>query len=264
MQIAEYYQVMQHVKTVGETDYYAAIDLRTDSPIMLRVIDTSKQGAVGIGLEHLAADKLKRKMENEAKILSQIQGVLTVLDVGFDAPYYYHVYPPFEFVNLQMHGKISPDALRLIALEAAQTLHNLHVMGIVHCDVSAENILLIDNHVRLIEFTIANHEQSEGVAPGNPPYMSPESITGAPPAPARDVWGLGVTLYYALSGALPFGDIELPREVGAPRLFKKIMTESPPPLADETWQLIISAMLEKDPKNRITLPALIQRIEAIS
>lgn len=262
------YYITDLMHDLGETQYYAAIDAEADTPITLRVIDTSRQGAVGIGLEHLAADKLRRKMENEAKLLDKLDhpGLLKPLDVGFDPPYYYHVYAPFKFVNLRMRGRMSLDELRPIAVDAAKTLHYLHELNVVHCDVSAETLLLVDHQVKLIEFTIANHDQFESVAPGNPPYMSPEAVMGAPLAPARDAWGLGVTLYYVLSGELPFGDIELPREVGAPRLFQKIMTQSPPPLTDvpDAWIALIDDLLEKDPAKRLTLPVLIQRLEAMT
>lgn len=268
-QIANRYQISQHLHRLGETDYYAANDTMTQTPVTLRVIDTSEVGAVGIGLEDFAPDKLRRKMDNEQRLLEQLKdpGLLTILAVGFDDPLYYHVYPAFVFHNLQMHiqqhGRVQ-NAVAYIR-QAAQTLENLHQNRIIHCDISAETLLLLNERVKIVEFTIANHDPVDGMAPGDPPYMSPEAITGTKPAPPRDIWALGVTLYYALSGKLPFGELELPREVGAPRLFQKIMQDTPPPLTDDIAPPHISAlidgMLAKDPTQRPTIAAIIAELD---
>ena len=88
-----------------EVTYYAAHDRVTDQPVIARVIDTSQAGMVGTGLEHLSADKLRRKMENEVKLLSTLHhaGLLDLLDHGFDSPYYYHIYPSSSFCTLLFH-----------------------------------------------------------------------------------------------------------------------------------------------------------------
>lgn len=211
------YQLLDHLQRVGEADYYAAIDKYDDLSVTIRTIDASEVGAVGAGLEHLAADKLRRKIENEAKLLGQLNmtGLLRLLDHGFDTPIAYYVYPSFEFDNIALmvkrEGRLPvPEAVEYIR-QAAEMLSALHERGIIHCDVSAETLLVIDGQVQVAEFSIANHEKQDGAAPGDPPYMSPEAIRGENPAPVRDIWALGVTLYYALAGVLPFGGRTEPR-----------------------------------------------------
>ncbi len=262
--IAGRYQITGLMQRLGETDYYAALDNRTSRPVTLRIINTAEQGAVGAGLEHLAADKLRRKMEHETRLLHRLHhpGLLTLLDWGFDAPLYYHVYPAFAFHNLAQalarYGRMPHGQVVTVARQAAATLAGLHESGIVHCDISAQTLLLLDGQVRIIEFSIANHAAPEHVAPGDPPYMSPEAVTGAKPAPARDVWALGVTLYYALVGELPFGAVEAPRQEGVLRLFHRILHEEPPPVpalvpdVPPAFADLIMRMLQKDPAQRPT------------
>ncbi len=255
------------MKYVSEANYYEASDLSTGEPVTVRSIDVSTLGAVGIGLEHLAADKLRRKVENEQKIVGKLRelrhpGLFHILDSGFDDPIYYHVYPPFVFENLQSRieqGLERKPALNFM-LETAQTLAFLHENGIVHCDVSAENLVLVENHVKIIEFSIANFEPAEG-SPGNPFYMSPEAIMGSTPEPARDVWALAVTMTYALTGQLPFGSFETALPQGVPLLFQSIF-QDPPRLetSPELAQLLLQ-MLEKDAAKRIPMRDVISALE---
>jgi len=257
--LANRYQLNKHMQHVSEADYYAATDIVTTQPITVRTIDISTLGAVGIGLEHLAKDKLRRKVENEVKIVEQLRqlshpNLLEILADGFEDPIYYHIYPPFQFENLQariVQALPMLEALTYLS-QAADVLAFLHQNGIVHCDISADNLVLIENKIKVIEFSIANFQPAEG-SPGNPFYMSPESITGSAPKPARDVWALGVTLAYALTGELPFGSVDMPMPDGVPLLFQSILS-APPSLKTQhlpqQLNLLIDQMLEKDPDKR--------------
>jgi eukaryotic-like serine/threonine-protein kinase len=257
--LANRYQLNRHMQHVSEADYYAATDIITSQPVTVRTIDISTLGAVGIGLEHVAKDKLRRKVENEAKIVERLRqlshpNLLKILADGFENPIYYHIYPPFRFENLQTRmAQELPmmDALAYIS-QAADVMAFLHRNGIVHCDISADNLVVIEDKIKVIEFSIANFRPAEG-NPGNPFYMSPESITGSAPKPARDVWALGVTLVYALTGELPFGSFNMPMRDGVPLLFQAILS-TPPSLKTrhlpQQLNLMIHQMLEKDSDKR--------------
>lgn len=262
--IANTYRIMEHMHRVGETDYYRAINLHTQTPVTLRTINIAEVGAVGVGIEHLAAEKLRRKIENEKKLIHQLKqlNVLDLLDIGFEHPFYYHVYPAFDFENLDMRiqkaGQLPlPFALSVI-LSMARTLTALHQHQIIHCDVSAENILLIEDQPRLIEFTIANYEQNPEAVPGNPPYMSPESFQGSAPAIERDIWALGVTLYYALCGHLPwepettYPDRARNMQVLITRIIYQDYQPIRQPQLPPRLVTLVDNMLSKDPVRRIS------------
>ncbi len=90
-------------------------------------------------------------------------------------------------------------------------LEYLHAQGVVHRDVKPSNLLLDgDGRVRLADLGLARPLDDErdltrtDTAVGTPAFMSPEQIRGEAPIPATDLYGLGVTLFQLLTGALPF------------------------------------------------------------
>ena len=96
--------------------------------------------------------------------------------------------------------------------DAAAALGHAHAQGVVHRDVKPQN-LLVDGEGRLkvADFGLAAAEGQEerltqtGAVVGTPHYMSPEQVSAkGQVGPGADVWGLGVILYQALSGQLPF------------------------------------------------------------
>jgi eukaryotic-like serine/threonine-protein kinase len=107
------------------------------------------------------------------------------------------------------------DVLKLFK-PIAEALDYAHSQGIVHRDIKPSNILIRDDGVPFImDFGIAR-EMKESMTrltgkdtSGTLPYMSPEQVRGAVPAPAQDVYSLAVAMYECLTGKPPFcrGDI---------------------------------------------------------
>jgi eukaryotic-like serine/threonine-protein kinase len=87
-------------------------------------------------------------------------------------------------------------------IQAAQGLKALHVMGYAHCDIKPNNIMRDDaGHVKVIDFgqsvkigTIKERIQ------GTPDYIAPEQVARRPISVQTDVFNLGATLYWALTG----------------------------------------------------------------
>jgi tetratricopeptide (TPR) repeat protein len=103
-----------------------------------------------------------------------------------------------------------PDAVRM-ALAVAEALAHAHARGVIHRDVSGRNIMIDrDGRVFVLDFGLARMVDrtrltTTPTAMGTAAYMAPEVITGAEADPRADLYGLGVVLFEALTGTLPFG-----------------------------------------------------------
>lgn len=104
------------------------------------------------------------------------------------------------------------QALALIR-QALEPLAAAHAAGVVHRDIKPDNLFVVDADrpvVKLIDFGIARDDDARkatqtGLTVGTPFYMSPEqALDPTRCAPAADVWSVGVMLYEALAGRLPF------------------------------------------------------------
>ncbi len=115
--------------------------------------------------------------------------------------------------------RMSPSEALRIGRAVAEALAEAHRHGLIHADLKPENIVLPrDGRLRVVDFGLAREAgASVGAASGTPAYMSPERWRGAPPAPAMDIWSLGVLIYELLEHRRPIGDEELASFAFAPR-----------------------------------------------
>lgn len=151
------------------------------------------------------------------------------------------------------------NVLRLIR-NVAEALDAAHRAGVVHCDVKPGNILIDEaGRPRLTDFGLARRVEAEvqqGIF-GTPSYMSPEQASGEPGklTPASDIWSLGVVLYQAATGKLPF-DATDPAEV-----LRKVRNEEPVPPSSvdarvsEALERVILRAIEKAPASRYSSAA---------
>ena len=103
--------------------------------------------------------------------------------------------------------------LALVA-KVCHTLAMIHGLGVVHCDIKPENVVITDEGVPvLVDFGIAEvigrrvlGEALEiaGIQAGTPHYISPEQILGEPVDARADLYALGCILYECVCGTPPF------------------------------------------------------------
>ncbi|MDD2056150.1 bifunctional protein-serine/threonine kinase/phosphatase [Pseudomonas sp. GD03860] len=100
-----------------------------------------------------------------------------------------------------------------LAQQLLQAVGMLHRRNILHRDIKPENIHLDDNgQLRLLDFGLAYcpglSEDRAHELPGTPSFIAPEAFEGQAPSPQQDLYSVGVTLFYLLTGHYPYGEIE--------------------------------------------------------
>lgn len=128
--------------------------------------------------------------------------------------------------RIYRHGALEPlDALE-IAQQICLALQATHDHNVIHRDVKPHNILLgPERQAKLVDFGLAlspldSEPEESGVVFGTPEYMAPEQAMGQRITAATDLYGLGVTLYEALTGNAPFrspsAEETMKRQISAP------------------------------------------------
>lgn len=163
--------------------------------------------------------------------------------------------------RLRHYGPLPVSEAIRIFDQALRGVEHVHQMGVVHRDLKPSNIFITrDGVIKLMDFGVArlldNHDPSQkGIMVGTLLYISPEQINGRETDCRSDVYTLGVSLFEAVTGRLPF---ERRSDYG---LMHAHVQENPPSpkefqrrLPHELETVILKAM-EKDPDRRFQTAA---------
>ncbi len=166
---------------------------------------------------------------------------------------------------IERTGAMPVEPAVRITLQVLSALEAAHAKGIVHRDLKPDNIFISrgrrgEEEVKLLDFGIskfasANEDAmrltASGMVLGTPYYMSPEQSDGAAHVDGRtDLWAMGVILYEALSGTIPF-----PGNTYS-QVIIQVATREPPPLrslrpdVSNALEMVVKGALAKDPDAR--------------
>jgi hypothetical protein len=143
---------------------------------------------------------------------------------------------------------MAPEAVVELGLQVAQALLAAHRVGRVHGDVRPGTVLVGPDGARIFDFGIAAWVSSapEGLRPAlRPAVTAPEILSGGPAGVPADLYGLGVVLYRALSGSLPWEGPTSWAVMGAQRTSRPRALTGPPGLVS-----LIERLLDPDPTRR--------------
>jgi serine/threonine-protein kinase len=219
------------------------------------------------------ADSVQRFLD-EAKVAARIHhaNVVGIHQVGSDDAGPFLVQDYVEGDTLQglvdhatlKRRRLPPPIVLRIALDALSGLAAVHEatdadgapLGILHRDVSTQNLLVgRDGVTRLADFGIAKHTLRSVVTDGQylqgrVLYMPPEYLARRPVDQRFDIYGVGITLWTALSGDAPFAD------ASDAQLVSLAVTEGIPPLSASglaiapAIEAIVARACQRDPAQR--------------
>ncbi len=249
-----------HVTPVVAIPGYKIIDVlgRGGMAIVYKAIQESVGRTVALKVlaPNHADDTFTDRFLREAQIISNLThpNIITVFDAGVHKS---HHYMSMEYISGKTLRDARDDLSRkqkvAILKQIAMALDYAGKKGYVHRDIKPENIMLHeDGRAVLMDFGIARGDDTArgltltGKAIGTPYYMSPEQTKGIMVDSRSDIYSLGVVLYQALTGNVPYDGNSFV-DVGMKHITEPIPTL---PRGLESFQSIINKAMSKDPAHR--------------
>ncbi|MBI1946348.1 MAG: serine/threonine protein kinase [Deltaproteobacteria bacterium] len=171
---------------------------------------------------HLARTERYRKMfQREAALAARLShtNVVSVLELGPEDGPLFIAMEHVDGISLHKLARRAWTHKRALPLElcagaiadAALGLAYAHKEGLVHRDVSPDNLMITRNGAvtKVLDFGIAKSADSQtltrtGELKGKVPFMAPELVRGTEATPLTDIYALGVTFYWLVTGKRPF------------------------------------------------------------
>jgi beta-lactam-binding protein with PASTA domain/predicted Ser/Thr protein kinase len=248
--VDERYRLDRKIGTGGMADVWLAEDTELDRKVAIKVLH-----------DRFAQDKeFVQRFQREAQSAAGLQhpNVVGIFDRGQFGDTYFIAMEYVDGPSMKdlVKGGMSPkDAIGFTRqiLNAARFAHR---KGIVHRDLKPQNVLIDDEgRARVADFGIARAAENSditatGSVMGTAQYISPEQAQGKPTTPRSDIYSIGVILYEALTGRVPFeGEsavaVALKQVSEAPRRPSAINPNVPPAL-----DAVVMRALAKDPDAR--------------
>ncbi|MFJ9243605.1 protein kinase [Streptomyces sp. NPDC101776] len=177
-----------------------------------------RPAAVKVINDHLRHDEhALSRFRREVETLGTVRSAYTasLIDAELDTPPYWlateYVPGPTLHAAVVANGPLPADLARVMLAALAEGLDAIHVRGVWHRDLKPHNVILSATGPQLIDFGIArttgtSNLTQAGGAMGSPGFIAPETITAGETGPGADVFALGATLAFAVTGRPPYGD----------------------------------------------------------
>ena len=266
--IDQRYQIVTTIGQGGMGKVYLVVDLEKNRQLALKTLerDLGDQAAWG-------------RFEREARNASRLNhpNIARVYDFGkLDNAMPYLV---MELVTgqtlherIKLKGPLSEEETLTVFFAMAAALQHAHQMNILHRDIKPANIIVVTNQVgkivdaKLIDFGLAKCFADDEFAQsltatgeiiGSPFYMSPEHWNSEALGPGSDIYSLGITLFEALTGKVPFsGENAFATAVSHNTDEVPHLADFSTTLIDESdWQTVLSKMLAKSIDDRYSSTA---------
>lgn len=219
--------------------------------------------AVKVLTDHFDPASVERFMR-EQRAMGRLSGhpnIVNVLEVGATPGAFPFIVMPFHAhgsldVRIRRHGPLEWRDMLHLGIKMCGALETAHRSGTLHRDIKPGNILLTEyGEPELTDFGIARisggFETESDMVTGSPAFTAPELLAGGEPTVASDLYGLGATMFCALTGHAAFERLDGEQVVAQ---FLRIASEPVPDLRtagvpDEVCHTVEHAMF-REPGDR--------------
>ena len=199
------YEIRHEIGRGGYSIVYLAQDRHIAAPVAIKLLVPPPAAA------RLARERMRREVQSVRGISDP--SIVTVYDFAEDGPWSFIVmeYVPGPDISARVgdEGPLSVEQVVAVGRDVAGGLAAAHHKGVLHRDVKPQNILLDPRgRGRLTDFgsaRLADQTTLTGTGGliGTPEFAAPEVFAGHRGDARSDVYGLGLSLYFALTGQLP-------------------------------------------------------------
>lgn len=251
------YRILRPIGAGGMGKVFLAVNEKTFDKVAIKVLPPQR-----IQEEELSLTRFRREMELSQRC--QHPNVARTIAVGNEGDVHFMVLEYiagmslFDMVKSERYGPLRvTDAARLF-LKVLDGLAAAHQSGIVHRDIKPSNIMITpDGNAKILDMGLARAlGEEQGITRANTvlgtlDYASPEQLRDASKADVRsDLYSVGCTLYFALSGRPPFEGGDMINKIFRQRL------DDPEPLekmargVPSAFAAIVRKLMAKEPAER--------------
>ena len=247
------YDIVRPLGSGGMGEVYLARDRTLGRDVALKILRSQYAG------DRESAERFKREALSAARLSHP--NIVQVYDRGDTedgSSYIAMEYVPGGMLKdlILRDGPLDSGTAASYGYQVAEALGAAHAKGVVHRDIKPQNVLITTSgHAKVADFGIARaasaaSQTRTGTVMGTAGYMSPEQALGHPATPKSDLYSLGVVLYEAVTGKLPFTAdnpiaVSMKHVNEAPRPPKALN-----PALPDGMNAIIMRLLSKDPDDR--------------
>jgi serine/threonine protein kinase len=241
------YEIVRELGRGGYSVVYLARDRTVGSDVAVKLLVPPPAAA------QVARERMRREVQ-AVRGLSHAN-IVAVFDFLEDGPWSFivmeYVAVPDLQVRVRERGPLDAEQAVQVGRDISAALTAAHRRGILHRDVKPPNVLLEpDGRARLTDFGSAKLDGQLGVTgtgalAGTLAYTSPEVLAGRRGDARADIYALGLTLYFALTGELPAGQsAHLPPDSAEGGFHPRLVAPAVPSWLDEVIAQATTAAAE--------------------
>lgn len=254
------YYVLSLLGKGGMSLVYKAKDMKTDEIVAVKCLRT----------QVLGDENVVKRFKREADVLNRLNHPRIVQFFGYGTnkrgqPYFVMDYLIGTSLGeiLRTQGALDLGRFQDIFVQVAAAIGHAHKHDAVHRDIKPGNIMLVEkgstsDYVKIVDFGIAKVTEGTqrltrlGEVWGSPIYMSPEQCMGTNIDTRTDIYSLGIVMYEALTGEVPFlgrnyADTMMKQISEEPPTFKEVAPDKRVP---EPLEQIVMRAIRKKPDER--------------